>query len=212
MRGEVAVAAADAGVDHGGDVAGAGQVLLGDGPGQDLAWVQARELGRAQRPVQPLLLVAGLAGVSGRQRRLQQGAVALFADGRGLGGPDRVQDGEVVGVGQGLPPCLRCGLLGAVAVGDDLGEHAHRVGGLRLVPAAGRGGSVLGGEAVVAGELGGRARAGGGVGQFGGGGEDVGGVVVGAAGERDVGVLAVLAAGEARPVRPGRCGPGRRGR
>ena len=60
-RDEVAVAAADAGVDHGGDVTGAGQVPFGDCPGQDLARVQARELGGAQRAVQPLLLVAGAA-------------------------------------------------------------------------------------------------------------------------------------------------------
>ena len=52
------------------------------------------------------------------------------------------------------------------------------------------------GEAVVAGEFGGRARAGGRVGQPGGRGEDVGGVVVGAAGEGDVRVLAVLTAGD----------------
>ena len=59
-RDQMPVAAADAGVDHGGDVTGAGQVPFGDGPGQDLARVQARELGGAQRPVQPLLLVAVL--------------------------------------------------------------------------------------------------------------------------------------------------------
>ena len=127
-RDEIAVAAADAGVDHGGDVAGAGQVPLGDCPGEDLARVQARELGGAQRAVQPLLRVAALLAGSRGERGLEQGAVAPLAGGGGLGGPHRVQDGQVVGVGQGLLPCLGRGLPGAVAAGDDLGEHAHRAG------------------------------------------------------------------------------------
>jgi hypothetical protein len=50
-RGQVAVAAADAGVDHGGGVTHAHQVPLGDGPGEDLGRVQAGELGGAQRAV-----------------------------------------------------------------------------------------------------------------------------------------------------------------
>ncbi len=79
------VAAADAGVDHGGDVPGADQVPLGDGLGEDLARVQAREFGGAQRAVQPLLLMTGLLRLGpGRERGLQQGAVPLLADGRGL--------------------------------------------------------------------------------------------------------------------------------
>ncbi len=102
----------------------------------------------------------------------------------------------MVGVGQGLPPCLRRGLRGPVAAGDHLRENAHRAGRPGVVPVAGGGAAGLGGEAVVAGELGGRAGAGGRVGQLGRRGEDVGGVVVGAAGEGDVRVLAVLAAGE----------------
>ena len=61
-RGEVAVAVADAGVDRGGDVADASQVAAGDRAGQDLAGVQARELGGAQGAVQPLLPVAGSCG------------------------------------------------------------------------------------------------------------------------------------------------------
>jgi len=100
------VAAADAGVDHGGDVTGAGQVSFGDRRGQDLARVQARELGSAQRPVQPPLLVAVLLAGSRGERGLEQRAVAPLAGGRGLGVQHHVQDGEVIGVGQGLPPCL----------------------------------------------------------------------------------------------------------
>ena len=61
-RDEGADAAADAGVDDGGDVAGAGQVPLADRVGQDLPGVQAGEFGGAQGPPQPPGLVAGLAG------------------------------------------------------------------------------------------------------------------------------------------------------
>ena len=49
--------------------------------------------------------------------------VALVAGGGGLGGPDRVQQGEVVGVGQGLVSCLGGGVLLAVAV-----QHAGQDG------------------------------------------------------------------------------------
>ena len=55
-----------------------------------------------------------------------------------------------------------------------------------------------GGAAVVAGQFGGRARAGNRVGALRGQGEHVGGVDVGAAGQGDVGVLAVLGAGDHR--------------
>ena len=123
-RDEIAVAAADAGVDHGGGVADAGQVPFGDCPGEDLARVQAGELGGAQGAVQPLLLVAGLMPGSRRERGLEQGTVAPLASGRGLRGPYSVQDGQVVGVGQGLLPGLGRGLAGSVPFGDDLGEHA----------------------------------------------------------------------------------------
>ena len=64
---------ADASVDHGGEIPGADQAPLGDRPGQDLAWVQARELGGPQRTVQPLLLMTGLLRLGpGRERRLEQ--------------------------------------------------------------------------------------------------------------------------------------------
>ena len=97
---------ADPGVDDGGHVAGAGQVPLADRVGQDLAGVQAGQFGGAQGPPQPLGLVAGLAAVAGRQGGQQQVPVALLAGGGGLGGPDRVQHGQVVGVGQSLLPGL----------------------------------------------------------------------------------------------------------
>jgi hypothetical protein len=45
--------------------------------------------------------------------------------GDGLGGPNRVQAGQVVGVGQGLVPFLGGRELLAVAA-QDLGEHAQR--------------------------------------------------------------------------------------
>ena len=122
-RDEGAGAAAEAGVDDGGDVAGAGQVPLADRGGQDLAEVQAGEFGGAHRPPQPFRLVAGFLPVSRRQGRQEQVLVALVAGGAGFGGPDRVQDGQVVGVGQGLLPGLGRGQLLAVPL-QDIGQHA----------------------------------------------------------------------------------------
>ena len=58
----------------------------------------------------------------------------LFAGRGGLGGPDGVQDGQVVGVGEGLVSCLGGRVLLAVVV-QHRGEHAER-GGRR----GGRGG------------------------------------------------------------------------
>ena len=58
--------------------------------------------------------------------------------------------------------------------------------------------AAFGGEAVVAGQFGSRARARRRVGDLRGQGEDVGRVGVGAAGQGDVGVLAVLGAGDHR--------------
>jgi hypothetical protein len=50
--------------------------------------------------------VAGLTPVLWRQVGQEQVPVALLAGRGGLGGPDRVQDGQVIGVGQGLLPGL----------------------------------------------------------------------------------------------------------
>ena len=157
QRDQGAEAVAEAGVEDGGDVAGSGQVPFGDRVGQDLAGVQAGEFGGAQGPPQPFRLVAGLAAVAGRQACREQVLVPLVAGGGGLGGPDRVQEGQVVGVGQGLVAGLGGGALLAVAV-QHAGQDGERVAGV----AGGVAGRVagFGGEAVVAGELGGRARAG----------------------------------------------------
>jgi hypothetical protein len=125
----------------------------------------------------------------------EQVAVALLAGQDGLGGPDGVQEGEVVGVGQGLAAGLGGRLLLAVAVQDG-GQHAQRLTGRR--GKGGRGGYAcsFGMNLVVAGQLGRRPRPGYRVGLFRGGGEDVGVVVVGAAGQGNVGVLAVLGPGD----------------
>ena len=196
-RDEGAGAAAEAGVDDGGHVAGAGQVPLADRGGQDLVEVQAGEFGGAHRPPQPFRLVARFLPVSRRQGRQQQVPVALLAGGAGFGGPDRVQDGQVVGVGQRLLPGLGRGQLLAVPL-QHVGQDSQRVPGAGgccgRVGSGGRRGGVL----VVAGQFGGRARARRRVGELGRQGEHVGGVGVGAAGQGDVGVLAVLGAGDHR--------------
>ena len=108
-----------------GHVAGSGQVPFGDRVGQDLAGVQAGQFGAAQGAPQPPGLVARLAAVFGRQGGQEQVAVALLAGGGGLGGPDRVQHGQVVGVGQGLLAGLGGRELLAVAV-QHAGQHAQR--------------------------------------------------------------------------------------
>ena len=93
-------ARADPGVEDGGDVAGSGQVAGGDGGADDLGGVQAGEFGGVQGAVQPPGLVRERLAVAGRQRGRDQVAVAVVAGGGGFGGPDGVQGGEVVGVGQ----------------------------------------------------------------------------------------------------------------
>jgi hypothetical protein len=126
--------------------------------------------------------VAGFGAVAGRQGVHEQVAVVLVAGRGGLGGPDRVQDREVVGVGQGLVAGLGGRELLAVAV-EHGGQHAERRGRL-----GGRGGlpGPFGMNVVVPGQLGGRPRAGHRVRLFRGDGEHVGEVGVGAAGQRDV--------------------------
>ena len=153
--------------------------------------VQAGQLGGAQGPPQPLRLVAGFAAVAGRQGVHEQGAVGLLPGRGGLGGPDRMQDGQVVRVGQGLVAGLGGRALLAVAV-QHPGQHGQRLP-RRRGPGRAAGG---GGAAVVAGELGGRARAGHRVGGLGRGGEHVGEVDVSAAAQRDIRVLAVFGPGD----------------
>ena len=147
-RDQQAETVAEAGVQDGGDVTGSGQVPFGDRISQDAGGVQVGQFGGAQRPPQPLRLVAGLFAVAGRQRAHQQVAVALVAGGGGLGDPDRVQAGQVVGVGQGLVAGLCGGALLAVAV-QYPGQHGQRLpwrcgGGGRWL------GAGSGGAAVVA--------------------------------------------------------------
>ena len=149
-----------------------------------VAGLQACQFGGAQGAPQPLGLVAGWSAVAGRQGVHQLVAVGLVPGRGGLGGPDRVQDGQVVGVGQGLAAGLGGGVLLAVAV-QHAGQHGQRV--RRGGGGSGRAAAGDGGAAVVAGELGGRARAGGRVGDLGSQREHVGEVDVGAAGQCDVG-------------------------
>ena len=124
-------ALADAGVEDGGDVAGSGQVAGGDGGADDLGGVQAGEFGGVQGAVQPAGPVGELAAVPGRQRGRDELAVAVVAGVAGFGGPDRVQDGEVVGVGQVAAPGLGGRQFGAVAA-QDVGQHGDRLARLRL--------------------------------------------------------------------------------
>ena len=113
---------AQAGVQDGRDVAGAGQVPFGNGLGEDAGGIQAGEFGGPQSPPQPSGLVAGLGAVAGRQGGREQVALVLVTGRGGLGGPDRVQGGEVVGVGEGLAAGLGGGALLAVMV-----QHGYRL-------------------------------------------------------------------------------------
>ena len=112
----------DPGVDHGGDIAGSGQVAFGDGVGGDLGGVQPGEFGGAQGAPQPFRLVAWFAAVARRQVGHEQVFVPLGAGVLGLGDPDGVQDRQVVDVEQGLVPGLGGRMLLAVAAQDG-GEH-----------------------------------------------------------------------------------------
>ena len=153
----------------------------------------------------------GSLAVAGRQAGQEQVVVALLAGGGGLGGPDGVQDRQVVGVGQGAVPGLGGG--GELAVSfQDGGQHGERLAGRGGWGGRGGGAGSFGLDLVVAVQFGGRAGAGGGVGALGGHGEHVGDVDAGAAGQGDVGVRAVLGAGDHGQAGVSRCGPARRGR
>ena len=117
-RDQAAEPVPDPGVDDAGHVAGPGQVPLADRLGQDLRGVQAGQFGAAQGAPQPPGLVARLAAVSGGQGGQEQVAVALLAGGGSLGGPDRVQHGQVVGIGESLLAGLGGRELLAVVVQD----------------------------------------------------------------------------------------------
>ena len=196
-RDQAAEPVPDPGVDDAGHVAGAGQVPLADRLGQDLPGVQAGQFGAAQGAPQPPGLVAGLAAVARRQGGREQVAVALLAGGGGLGGPDRVQQGQVVGVGESLLAGLGSRELLAVAVQHGRQDAQRRA---RRGRPGDRGTNAVsfGMNLVVAGQLGSRPRAGHRVSPLRGHGEHVREVGVGAAGQRGVGVLAVLGPGDHR--------------
>ena len=120
-----------------GDVAGSGQVPFGDGLGEDAGGVQAGEFGGAQGAPQPPGLVAGFGAVAGRQGGHEQVAVVLLAGRGGLGGPDRVQDGQVVGVGEGLVAGLGGRVLLAVMVQHGGSTPSAVPGGAGSVAGAG---------------------------------------------------------------------------
>ena len=121
--------------------------------------------------------------------------VLLLAGGRGFGGPDGVQDGQVIGVGQSTVPVLGGGQELAVSFQDG-GEHGQRFAGRGGWGGGGRNARSFGMNIVVTGQFGCGAGARGGVGALRGQGEHVGQVDGGAAGQGDVGVLAVLGAGD----------------
>jgi TIR domain len=106
----------------------AGQVPFADRVGEDLGGVQAGQFGGAQGPPQPPGPLAVLAAVVAGQCGGEQLAVALLAGRGGFGGPDRVQHGQVVGVGEGLLAGLGGRVLLAVAVQDG-GQHGERLAG-----------------------------------------------------------------------------------
>jgi hypothetical protein len=81
---------------------GSGQVPFGDGVGKNLPGVQAGQFGAPQGAPQPPGLMARPAAVLGRQGGQEQVAVAFLAGRGGFGGPDRVQHGQVVGIGESL--------------------------------------------------------------------------------------------------------------
>jgi hypothetical protein len=94
--------------------------------------------------------VARFAAVAKGQVGQQQIPVPLLAGGRGFGGPDGIQDCQMIGVGQGAVPVLGGGQELAISV-QDSGQHGQRV--------AGRGGGggdpgSFGIEAVIAVQLG----------------------------------------------------------
>jgi hypothetical protein len=145
------------------------------------------------------LMRQGLA-VAGQEGGQDQVAVAVVAGGCGFGGPDRVEDAEMVGVGQAALPDGGCGQFGAVAA-EDVGEDGDRLAWVRSAGAGRRGfgwevsGALLA-DALVAAEFGSCADTGLRVGGSRWGGEDEGQVGVGASSHRRVQPLPVLSAGD----------------
>ncbi len=111
----------------------------------------------ARGPAPPQAPVAGLTAVGGWQDAHQQVPVPLVA-GRGrLGGPARVQQGQVVGVGQGLVAGLGGRALLAVAV-QHAGQHGQRRARRGRWGGRGTNAGSFGMNLVVAGQLGSRTR------------------------------------------------------
>ena len=129
--------------------------------------VQAGQFGGAHGPPQPFRLVAWVPAVAGRQAGREQVLVALLAGGRGLGGPDGVQDRQVIGAGQGAVPVLGGGEELAVSFQDG-GQHGQRLAGRGGRGGRGGGAGSFGLDLVVAGQLGRGPGAGDGVGALGG--------------------------------------------
>ena len=96
--------------------------------------------------------------VSRRKRIHEKPRVSLLARRGGLGCPDGVQDRQVVGVRQGLLLCLKRGELLAVSL-QHVGQHAQRIASRGRLAYGGKLAFAFGGEAVVAGQFGSRARA-----------------------------------------------------
>ena len=136
QRDQQAEAVAEAGVEDGADVAGSGQVPFGNRLSENLGGVQAGQFGGAQGPPQPFHLVARWPAVARRQGAQEQVVIALVPGGGGLGGPDRVQQGQVVRVGQGLVAGLSGRVLLAVAA-QHPGQHGQRLPGAVAAGAAG---------------------------------------------------------------------------
>jgi hypothetical protein len=101
LRNEWADAAADAGVEDAGHVPGTGKTPLLDRRMKDLLGVAAGELGGAQRPPQPLRLMARTVPVLLGERLGEQLLVVLVPRSGGFAGPHGIEDRQVVGVRQG---------------------------------------------------------------------------------------------------------------
>ena len=96
--------------------------------------------------------MAGFGAVAWREGLDEQVPVALLAGGRRLGGPDGVQDGQVIGVSQGAVPVLGGGQA-AVAFQHG-GQHGQRFAGRGGLGARGGNGRSFGMDLVVAVQLG----------------------------------------------------------
>ena len=140
--------------------------------------------------------------MAGRQRGHDQLPILVVPGGFSFGGPDGVEGGQVVGVGQVSLPGRGGGLFGAVAA-EDVGEHGDRLALANLVWLCAwrwwcRVSGAFASDMVVAVQFGGGPGARCRVGGPGRGGEYERQVDVGAAGHGRVEPLPVLGAGDQR--------------